>query len=282
MLSTAAKVRIARWLSTIVLGGRSLLGLSSKVTVHRRGIKWQLNLKEGIDLAIYVLGGFEVRTLKRYEALIKEGDVVLDIGANIGAHTLPLASLVGSSGKVYSFEPTAYAYSKQLVNIGLNPGLAARIAANQIMLTDSDSSALPEAIYSSWPLESAEDLHIEHRGRLMGTEGAKVSTLDAFLEGNAIKRVDFIKIDVDGNEASLLRGAKASLVKFRPRIMIELAPYVHGDNPYEFDELVAGITALGYHFDDMATGKRLPSDPSKLKAFIPALGGLNVLATSSY
>ena len=52
---------------------------------HARGITWSLDLKEGIDLAIYVLGGFELQTLRRYPNFVHEGAVVLDIGANISA-----------------------------------------------------------------------------------------------------------------------------------------------------------------------------------------------------
>ena len=173
MISTSAKIRIARILSALVLFSRKLARLTPNVVARRRGVTWELNLAEGIDFAIYLLGGFEVRTLRSYETLIREGDVVLDIGANVGAHTLPLAQLVGKTGRVYAFEPTRYAYTKQLANIGLNPQLAPRISAQQMMLTSSNAAELPPAVYSSWPMESAEDLHADHRGRLMATAGAR-------------------------------------------------------------------------------------------------------------
>jgi FkbM family methyltransferase len=281
MISTSAKIRVARVLSAIFLVSRKLAGLTPHVVARRRGVTWDLNLAEGIDFAIYLLGGFEVRTLKRYETLIREGDVVLDIGANVGAHTLPLAQLVGKSGRVYAFEPTRYAFTKQLANIALNPELAPRISAQQMMLTSSNAAELPSAVYSSWPLESAKDLHVDHHGRLMTTEGARPCTLDTFLTENGVTRVDFIKIDVDGNEAAVLRGADATLQKFKPRIMIELAPYVHGESPGEFDQLIESITRMGYELKDMATGRLLPKTPGALRRSIPEMGGLNVLASTS-
>lgn len=109
-------------------------------------------------MAIYVLGGCRLGTLRRYAQLIKPGDVVFDIGANVGAHTLPLAQLVGVTGRVYSFEPTAYAFAKQQANIALNPSLVSRISAHQMMLMADESVSLPESVYSSWPLEGAADL----------------------------------------------------------------------------------------------------------------------------
>lgn len=281
LLSTSLKIRIARLLSTLVLALRGLLGRPATLVAVRRGVRWKLDLREGIDFAIYLLGGFEVRTLNRYTQLVRPGDVVLDIGANIGAHTLPLAQLVGEAGRVYAFEPTAFAFGKQQANIALNPELAPRIISRQIMLGPSEAAPLPQAIYSSWPLEHAGDLHGEHHGRLMDTTGAVVTSLDAYLSANGVGRVDFIKIDVDGHELDVLSGAMRTLRNFKPQIMIELAPYVHGDDASSFDELIGTITAYGYALHDMVTGQRLPSDSYQLRTHIPAKGGLNVLASVS-
>jgi len=279
MLSTSQKIQIARVLSSTVLFVRRIFGLSPEVVVTRREVTWSLNLKEGIDLAIYMLGGFELRTLRRYAQLIKEGDVVLDIGANVGAHTLPLAQLVGPSGKVFSFEPTAYAFAKQQTNIALNPQLALRISPHQMMLMATDADPLPESVYSSWPLEAAEDLHTKHHGRLMATHGSIKGTLDSFIHSAGIKKINFIKLDVDGNENDVLIGAKTVIEKSRPKIMLELAPYVYGENLHKFDELLDDLWHMGYQISDMATGRLLPQNSAKIRMIIPEAGGLNVLAT---
>ena len=59
-------------------------------------INWRLDLLEGIDL----LGSFEPLTVRAYRGIVRPGDTVLDIGANVGAHTLPLAQLVGETCRV--------------------------------------------------------------------------------------------------------------------------------------------------------------------------------------
>jgi len=278
MLSTSHKITIARGLSAAVLSVRYFFGLSAEVVVNRRGLKWSLNLKEGIDLAIYLFGGFELRTLHRYTELIKAGDVVMDIGANIGAHTLPLAQLVGDTGKVFSFEPTVYAFLKQQTNVAFNPSLISRISAHQMMLTATDADLLPESVYSSWPLEISEDLHGEHHGRLMNTAGSTTSTLDSFALNEGVNKIDFIKLDVDGNENDVLAGAKQVLENFKPKIMLELAPYVYKLAPHRFDELLNTIWCMDYQISDIATGRILPRNSAAVRGLISKGGALNVLA----
>ena len=60
-----------------------------------RAFVWELDLREGIDFAIYLQGGFEPAALAGGVGVVKPGSVALDIGANIGSHTLPLAQIVG-------------------------------------------------------------------------------------------------------------------------------------------------------------------------------------------
>lgn len=278
MLSTSNKILIARYLSRVVLFIRGCLGLPATVQVRRRGINWSLDLKDGVDFAIYLLGGFEVRTLDRYKELVKDGNIVLDIGANVGSHTLPLAELVGGTGKVISFEPTAHAFAKQKKNISLNPTLAQRIDAHQMMLMASASEAMPEAVYSSWPLEVAEDLHSEHHGRLMSTQGARLDSLDEALRKLGVDKVDFIKLDVDGNELEVLLGARVLMESSLPLIMLELAPYVYAQNPGNFDRILTLLWDCGYEITDLVSSRKLPQNAEGVRSSIVEGGGLNVLA----
>lgn len=278
MLSTNQKISIARVLSRAAVAARQLCGASSTAIVRRGGVRWSLDLKEGIDLSIYLLGGFEPRTIRRYKDLIADGFVVLDIGANIGAHALPLAQLVGPLGKVIAFEPTRYAFEKLMRNVHLNTNLSSRIVANQSMLVGPTRVELPDEIYSSWPLERESSLHPEHQGRLKSTNGASVQTLDSYVEQHALDRVDFIKLDVDGHEHEVLLGARATLEKFKPNIVLELAPYVYSEKPSDFDELLRLLWRAGYLLTELATGASLPRDPEKVRSLIPAQGGMNSLA----
>jgi FkbM family methyltransferase len=280
LLSTKQKISIARLLFMTVMAARKPLGLSANTTVKRRGIIWSLNLKEGIDLSIYLMGGFELRAIKRYSRLIRQGDVVLDIGANIGAHTLPLAGIVGAKGKVIAFEPSSYAFNKLQANIALNPILASRIDARQAMLMRSESDKLASDVYSSWPLELTADLHEKHLGRLMPTKGAIVCSLDQIIRDAGLNKIDFIKLDVDGNEWEVMMGGLKTIMQFKPTIMMELAPYVYSKKRKKFDEMLTTLYRLDYAIFDIANGKPLPRDLSRLKRFIPRSGAINVWAKS--
>jgi FkbM family methyltransferase len=278
MLSTKSKIQIGRALAASVIHGRRLTGRGPQVLAKRDGIMWRLDLREGIDLAIYLLGGFELRTLRVYRDHVRPGDVVLDIGANIGAHTLPLARLVGGGGRVIAFEPSDFAFAKLRDNIKLNPQLATVIEACQIMLSTSSADTLSKEVYASWPLDRSDNLHEDHAGRLTSTSGATVGAVDEFVAARGLTRIDFIKLDVDGNEHKVLVGSRKTLAQFKPKVMMELAPYVYADDPTAFDDNLRLLWHACYRLHDIARGIVLPEDVTKVRAAVPAGGGINILA----
>jgi FkbM family methyltransferase len=278
VLSTKAKVVLARIAYRGIACARGVVGLGHDVVVQRGGVNWKLDLREGIDLAIFLLGAFERATVVACRRHLRPGDIALDIGANIGSHTLLLAQSVGPSGRVFAFEPTTFAYGKLLANIAMNPDLAPRIMAEQIMLVDSGARRLEPQLYSSWPLTSQADLHPQHLGRLMSTLGARVVSLDEYLGSARVPSLALIKLDVDGHECSVLRGAADTIARFRPRIVMEIAPYVLREVGHELGDLVEIVTSLRYELRDQTTGTSLPMDADCLRALIPDGAGINVLA----
>ncbi len=281
MLATNHKIAIARGLSAIVVGLRRCCRLPAQTTAIRRGVRWELDLREGIDLSIYLLGGFELRVLRKYRELVQPGDVVIDIGANIGAHTIPLSRLVGDTGRVIACEPTSFACEKLRANIAANPHLADRITVHQAMLSSQGSDQLPDAIYSSWPLYSSEDLHEKHRGRLMSTAGATVTTLDELVRSHQLSEVALIKLDVDGHEYDVLRGGLETLRRLKPILIVELAPYVHEGCQQRFDGMLRFLWEAGYRLSDVATGRQLPRDPAEIRRRIPPHAGISAIGTAA-
>ncbi len=87
-LRTRSKIAIVKIPSKAITVARGALGLPNQVVVSRGRVKWALDLHEAIDFTIYLFGMLERQTVRACQRLVKAGDVVLDSGANIGAHTL--------------------------------------------------------------------------------------------------------------------------------------------------------------------------------------------------
>lgn len=76
----------------------------------------------------------------------------------------------------------------------------------------------------------------------------------------------------------MLAGARKTLEALRPIIAMELAPYVHVEHGYSFDDLVLLLTGIGYGFRDIVSLKEFPADPHALRKLVPEGGSINVLA----
>jgi FkbM family methyltransferase len=277
-LSSAQKMAIARLASGLVLAARKTLGFPNQTLSKRGGITWNLDLAEGIDLSIFLLGAFEPRTVRLYRKWVRPGAAVLDLGANIGAHTLPLARLAGPQGRVIAIEPTGYAIRKLQSNISLNPALSGRITVCQVMLVAEAGRPLSPELYSSWPLTRARDqVHGAHGGKLMDTQGASAMTLDQVIQSAGINLIDFVKMDVDGHEHEVLLGGSQTIATHRPPILMELAPYLHPAGEKGFEGMLNLIERCQYTMRDAGTNQPLTFDPSLLRRRIPHGRTCNVL-----
>lgn len=279
MPSTAAKVRIARGLFSILSRVRRLAGLNpSRVQCIRGGIRWDLDLSEGIQLALY-LRLYERGTYARLRTLTQAGATVLDIGANIGAHTLPLAQAVGPTGRVVAVEPTEAAFSALSRNIGLNPSLATRIHAVQMAL-GAPGGALEASYYARWGLTHEEGRHPVLMGTRHDAASARFSTVDALVRETGLSSVGLIKMDVDGREVRVLRGAAHVLGTWRPTVVFEACPYLLEEFGASLAELLQSFEPYGYEILDEDTMRPVGSAEA-LGRSIPAGGSRNLVARPS-
>src|SRR3974390_134137 len=280
MLTTKTKVALAPTAYKFISAGRRLAGKTDSAIVKRYGIRYQLDLREGIDFSIYVLGAFEPGTRRTLVELIQPGDLVFDIGANIGAHTLTMAQSVGAAGRVYAFEAADFAIEKLRRNLALNPDLQERTFPQQFLLSATASQPPEREIYASWPLESSDSVHPKHRGRLVSALHAAVDTLDAFVARTGLPRLDLIKIDVDGHELPVLQGATETLRRFRPILVMEMSPYIHSERGYSFADFVRLLQNAGYSLTEADTNRPVPLDAAHLERLIPDGASINVVARS--
>ncbi len=236
-------MRYGRIVATVLQLVRRLLLRPKKAMVKRNGIYWNLDLWEAIDLSIYLTGRFERSTQKTMLRGLPEDAVVIDVGANVGAHTLPLAKHL-RYGKVVAVEPTDWAMKRLRDNLDLNPPLHERVELIQCGLVEKHGAQLETKIYSSWPLLGQG--HDLHGGFLHSTSGADAITLDALVERLGLTRIDFIKIDVDGHEYSVIRGGEKTFSQFRPPLMMEWSPHQAVEFGHQPSELIQVLAEFRY------------------------------------
>jgi FkbM family methyltransferase len=276
-LKTKHKIAAAKLLYRTISTARHAFGRHDNIVTTKGGLTYELDLSEGIDLAIYLFGGFEPSTRVALAKCVRPGMTVLDIGANIGSHTLHLANLVGANGRVYAFEPTDFAYAKLVRNLSLNPILARRVVTQQCFLMSTNAGEIPQEIWSSWPLAAGHDLHPVHLGAKKSTSGARARSLDSVLADNGDPAVDVVKMDVDGAECAVLSGATRMMSINKPTFIMEWTPYTLQEQGRSFEEMMSFFIPLGYRFFHQSTGEELPVDSTAIARIIGPGGSINVI-----
>ena len=194
-----------------------LIGFYSKLRpnhkVIRNGITYSLDLRKLIDFSIF-MGGWEENTIKFLNRNVKQNNFVIEVGANIGAHTLQIAKLVGINGRVIAIEPTKFAISKLKKNISLNPDIS-NITIVEKVISDVETSG-EEQFNSDWGMNSHKS---PEKINFLST------TVDKLVENHQLSRVDLLKIDVDGYDFKVLMGANETIRKYKPIVFIELCEY---------------------------------------------------------
>jgi FkbM family methyltransferase len=203
------------------------------------GFSMKLDLRDAVQRRMYFYGDYD----ERYEAkmirrLLDKGEIFWDIGANIGYFSLLAAATLQHSGQVISFEPGQVAYARLMDNIGLNP--FRNIATFNLAVTDREGEAALHlaaetadgcaSLYGAGPEVTAQEI-------------CRTVSLDGFAQSHGLPGPDFIKIDVEGAELFVLRGAREMLAVSRPLLLVELKAETlaaSGTDKREVQELLAG------------------------------------------
>ncbi|MFH0922381.1 MAG: FkbM family methyltransferase [Fibrobacterota bacterium] len=155
------------------------------------------------------------------QRLIPKGGVVLDIGANIGKFTALAAKAVGSSGRVYSFEPVPFVLRVLKTMVRLRCFRQVRVI--ETALSDRNGSAdIRIPLKDGWkPLVPIAHLgEAEESGVLNVT--IELKRLDDFCVAERIDKIDFIKCDTEGSEFAVFTGARECLARHKPTVVSEI------------------------------------------------------------
>ena len=215
--------------------------------VERDGVTYELD--RSCLMQWYVYWGLQDITRPKLYSLVKKGDIVLDIGTNVGETLLNFAKLVGEGGFVYGFEPDEVNFSNVQKNIALNEfenlhvfnfGISDAPATVKLYRVD------PHNLGMNRILTDAE------AGEYRDFTTIRTDTLDNVIEENKISRVNVIKIDIEGYEMHALRGARKLLERSKPRLFIEVG-YTrlinNGTSPNEMIGFLNGLSYRVFHAD---------------------------------
>jgi len=165
-------------------------------------------------------GKYEEEEVKKIFKYVKRGMTVFDIGAHIGYFTLLMAHLVGPDGLVFAFEPNPITYTRLKSNIAINPHLNdGRIKILQTALGKAKSV---QSFFC--PVSGSEGLAgLKDTKRALINEviNVQVDTFDYFAVSHNVKKIDFVKMDIEGAEYDVLIGSEEILNELRPIILFE-------------------------------------------------------------
>ena len=224
--------------------------------VRRRGddLQVEIDSREEIDWAQLFLGGYEPHMTHLFEKLLPAGGVAVDVGANVGAHTLTLATLVGTQGRVLAFEPNPATRRKLQVNLSLNAlsqvdvfGVALGNTNEQLQLRVPRSDSLQASnpgLASLHALETPHDL-----------VNVDVRVFDEVV-GLKLERLDVVKIDVQGYEQAVLEGMKSSLRRFCPAILFEYEDWAWEKSGSHWLRVYEDLSVCGYELWWIRSGRR--------------------------
>jgi FkbM family methyltransferase len=207
----------------------------------------------GVPEQLAATGEWEQQQVELFARLVRAGEAALDVGANIGLHSVALSQLVGEDGKVVAFEPQMQMYNLLNANLVLNRCrnvLPLRVAVGKT----ADKLRMIPVSYDEFIPFGALGVQIgtqpaDHRGEMVD-----VVRLDDLMPSLDLgeRRVSLMKIDVQSYELFVFEGAREFLRRELPSISFEVSPFWMRHRGYDWRDILALLEELGYSFFDEA------------------------------
>ena len=203
------------------------------------GLEIRLRRSQRIERLMWA-GAYEPRLVALLKKILKPSMTVFDVGANIGYLAAIAAGLTGEGGCVHAFDPNPDCYAC----LKLNLGAFSQASAHQLAISD---------YVGTLPLYLSENSEEQGWGSLLKdsatvrqTMDVAVTTIDDFVAKFGIRRVDLVKIDIEGNEIHALRGAKKLIERDHPAIIAELNATCLARDDAKPSDVIELLTNSGY------------------------------------
>ena len=191
--------------------------------------------RETIGFSTLVFGGFETAEIRCAIERSMQGTTTFDVGANVGIFSVALARAVGSDGQVVAIEPDPASVRRLRGNLALNSVANARV----VEAAANDREGMVELHIADDPAYNSV-FAIEGRHAQAGTVWVPSVRLDQIWSDLGCPSVSFVKVDVEGAEASVIRGAAVMILTARPALLMEAA------DRHRLALLCSELEAFGY------------------------------------
>lgn len=184
------------------------------------------------------------------------GVVVIDGGANIGTHTVALAKRMTGWGEVMAFEPQERVYYALAGNVALNNCFNA--SARRTLLADTTGHALIPQLDHQRPanfggLSMKQGIRQDPGQPVLFDKNAMAPAATVAIDDLNLKRLDILKLDIEGMEPDALRGAAATIERCKPIVYVEIATcgnVAAARELPEYEITPVGMSAIGVHRSD--------------------------------
>jgi FkbM family methyltransferase len=205
---------------------------------------WWLARNDFLGAALFY-DGFENTERSFIERFLRPGMVVLDIGAHHGYYTLLASRKVGPTGLVLAIEPSPRERKKLLLHLRINRCKNVQLESRAL----GDAEGTAELYLVRGSETGCNSLRAPNVAQDTERLSVPVERLDRVLQDHGIERVDLIKLDVEGAELSILRGAQQLLSKSsRPVILTEVQEIRTRPWGYPASEIVRYLSSANYHW----------------------------------
>ncbi len=203
-------------------------------------------------------GGRALEYVYHLPQLVKQGDKVIDIGANLGYYTCPLADLVGEEGRVYAVEPVPVIFSVLKRNVGKrrNVELLNYALGEEERTIEMANDSVASAGYFGTGRNFVSEGELSKDAVRFTAQMKRGSELFGGME-----KIDFIKCDIEGYERVVLPELRPLIEKFHPTVLVE----TDGESR---QQMIKMFTELGYSAYMLVGGKEVTLDPESDKDII--------------
>ncbi|MEX2226518.1 MAG: FkbM family methyltransferase [Dehalococcoidia bacterium] len=214
-----------RLLTTVYSPERRAANHFEVIRPYGNNLRMLLDTSSFIEWQIFFYGRYEPEIVELIRETCKPGGTAIDAGANVGCHALIMAECAGEQGRVIALEPHARVFERLRANVAMNG-----LQQIETLRTAAGAESGTMQLYAPASTHHGAGKATMYEGNLaldpyaasaMECADVPVTTIDRVMFERECERLDLIKIDVEGHEMPVLRGARETIARFRPSVIFE-------------------------------------------------------------